>query len=239
MKAVFVIGTDTGVGKTLIAGLLGRFLLGKGLRVITQKWIQTGTDSFSSDIDTHLRLMKIKKEGLGSCWPFLSPYVFKFASSPHLAARLEKKTIRTDRIKRSFKSLSKNFDVVIVEGTGGALVPFGKRKLIIDIAAELNLPVLIVVGNRLGAINHALLTVEAVKKRKMKIVGLVFNNNYGTTNRTILKDNPKIIKALTKESLLGVMAWSIDENLLYRKFVPIGKQVVFALKRSRRNEPMG
>jgi dethiobiotin synthetase len=232
MKAVFVIGTDTGVGKTLIAGLLGRFLLNKDFRVITQKWIQTGTGSFSSDVDTHLRLMKIRKEDLGNCRPFLSPYVFKFASSPHLAARLEKKSIRTDRIKRSFKSLSKNFDIVIVEGTGGALVPFGKRKLIIDIAAELNLPVLIVVGNRLGAINHALLTVEAVRRRKMKIIGLVFNNNHGTTNRTVLADNPEIIKALTKESILGVMPWSKNVNLLYRKFIPVGKQVIFALKRS-------
>lgn len=232
MKAVFVIGTDTGVGKTLIAGLLGRFLLNEGFRVITQKWIQTGTDSFPSDIDAHLRLMKIKKEDLGNCRPFLTPYAFKFASSPHLAAQLEKKSIHAGRIKRSFKSLSKRFDVVIVEGTGGALVPFSERKLIIDIAAELDLPALIVAGNRLGAINHTLLTVEAVRKRKMKIVGLVFNNSHGTANKTILADNPKIIKALTKESVLGVMPWSKDKNLLYRKFVPIGKRVVFALKGS-------
>ena len=159
MKAIFITGTDTGVGKTTVSGLLGRFISDRGYLPVAHKWIQTGKENFPTD---YLQ------------WEFV--YKFKFPSSPHLAASLEKKAISVNKIKNSFRSLKKKFDFVIVEGIGGALVPFNRRNLVIDIAKKLNLPVLIVANNKLGAINHTLLTIEAIKMRKMKVIGIIFNN---------------------------------------------------------------
>ena len=209
MKAVFIAGTDTGVGKTKITGLLRRFLSDRGYQAVTQKWIETGTSKLPKDITRQ-------------------PYTFKFPASPHLAARLEKKTIKKDRIKKSFLFLKDRFDFVIVEGIGGALVPFNQKGLVIDIAKELRLPVLLVVANKLGCINHTLLTIEAIKRRKMRIVGIIFNNNkrFGRKADIISKDNPRIIKKLTGEKVLGVLPYCRDRDLLYKMFIPIGKKII-------------
>jgi len=229
MKALFVTGTDTDAGKTVIAGLFGRYLLDRNYRVITQKWIQSGAKDFLKDTDLHLRLMKRKREDLRNYLPYMAPYVFKFSSSPHLAARLDGKTISAGRIKKNFRYLSGNFDFVIVEGVGGALVPFSKRKLVINIAGELNLPVLVAANNKLGAINHTLLTVEAIKKRNMKLVGIVFNNMTKGVNGAVLKDNPRIVEEISKEKVLGVLPYLKDKNLLYKSFAPIGKRILSSL----------
>lgn len=242
MKAIFIIGTDTGVGKTIVTGLLGRYLLGKNCSVITQKWIHTGSRKYLEDIEVHLKLMKREKENnIRRYMPQMAPYAFKFAASPHLAAGLEKKIIYEDKIKQSFRLLSREFDFIIVEGIGGALVPFNRKNLVIDIAKELGLPVLIVAGNKLGAINHTLLTVEAVRKRRMKIIGIIFNSQRAKKNdsrpsargrdKIILQDNPKIIKILTRETILGSLPWLKNENRLYEAFVPVGNKILARLKR--------
>ena len=223
MNAVFITGTDTGVGKTVVTGLLGRYLLDKGLRVITQKWIQTGDGP--ADIDVHLKLMGRTKKDIRKYLPSIVPYRFKFAASVHLAARLENKKINPAKIKKSLRLLAKEFDFVIVEGLGGALVPYNGRKLLIDIAGELGLAVVIVVRNKLGAINHTLLTTEAIKSRGMKIAGIVFNSRQRKEGKIILEDNPRIIKALTGETIAGILPWSKNSKLLHRAFVPIGDKI--------------
>lgn len=230
MKSIFVIGTDTGVGKTVVVGLLAKFLDDKGYKVITQKWVETGSIGFSKDVNLHLRLSNKKKQELRGYLGDISPYTFKFPSSPHLASSLEKRKISIERIRKSFKSLQRTFDFVIVEGVGGALVPLNKRKLVIDVAKELNLPVLVVVGNKLGAINHTLLTIEALKARKMKIAGIVFNNLKNKENDIILKDNPKIIAAISGRRSSGSLPWAKDINRLHKSFRKIGKNILSNLK---------
>lgn len=226
MRGVFVIGTDTGVGKTIVTGLLAKFLDDKGYKVITQKWVETGSVGFSKDVSLHLKLIGKKKQELKNYLADISPYTFKFPSSPHLASSLERRKISVERIKKSFKSLEKAFDFVVVEGVGGALVPLTKRKLVIDVAKELNLPVLVVVGNKLGAINHTLLTVEALKARKMKIAGIVFNNLRGKGSNIILKDNPKIVESVSGVKVLGSLPWVKDTDRLYKNFRKIGKKIL-------------
>lgn len=225
MKAVFVTGTDTGIGKTIVSGLLARYFLSMGYRVVTQKWIQTGGGDFSEDIEQHLKLMKKKKEYVKGYMPYINPYTFKFAASPHLAASLEKRKVNVNKIKNSFRFLLKEFDFTIVEGIGGALVPFTRKRLVIDIAGELKLPVLIVAGNKLGAINHTLLTIEAIKARGMKISGVIFNNLKESVNSVILKDNPEIVEALTGEKIYGVLPWLRNREALYKVFRPIAGSI--------------
>lgn len=206
MRAIFVTGTDTDAGKSTICALLARFLKQKGYSAVIQKWIKTGCGKEQQS--------------------YKLPYAFKFASSPHLAAKLEGRKINKDRIKKGFMFLLGKFDSVIVEGIGGVLVPFSKNAFVIDIAKELKLPVIIVAQNKLGAINHTLLTIEAIKRRNMKIIGIIFNNISGKENKIILKDNPQIIKKLTGENVLGVLPYSKDKDKLYKAFSPIGDKIL-------------
>jgi len=235
VKAVFVTGTDTEVGKTVVCGLLGRYLINKGHNVITQKWIQTGSENFSEDIATHLTLMGRQKEDIEKYLPYINPYIFRFPASAHLAATLEKSSIDAAKIKNSFTILSKEFDTVIVEGIGGALVPFNKKDLVIDIAKELDLPVIIVVKNKLGAINHTLLTIEAIRARDMKILGLIFNG-HENEDKIIANDNPEIIKTLTNERILGNLPLLKEQTLLQKAFRPIGDSILSISAKGLGNE---
>lgn len=231
MRAVFVTGTDTGVGKTIVSGLLARFLALKGKKVITQKWIQTGSEESCSDIAMHLKLMGKRKKQIAKYLPFMCPYTFKLASSPHLAAREERINIRIDKIKKSFKYLASIFDFVIVEGIGGALVPLNRKKFLIDIAKELGIPVIIVAANKLGAINHTLLTIEAIKVRKLRSLGVVFNSCQRQSNNVITRDNPKVIKNFSREDILGELVWNKEKKNLYKSFEPIAKKILSKLVR--------
>lgn len=230
MKGIFVTGTDTGVGKTIVSGLLARYLLEKGCNAITQKWIQTGCrDNLASDVKLHLKIMHRSENGLVDYFRLISPYTFKVPSSPHLASRIENKIINSGKIIKSFKSLLRCFDFVIVEGVGGALVPFNKKSFVIDIAKQLGLPVLVVAQNKLGAINHTLLTVEALEKRKIKILGIIFNN-LKKDNKRVIEDNPRIIKALAKQRIFGVLPYIEGYDKLYKRFVPVGNKIYKTLQ---------
>jgi cobyrinic acid a,c-diamide synthase len=159
--------------------------------------------------------------------------------SPHLAAELGGARVAASRIRRGFLCLSRHFDFVIIEGTGGLMVPFSRKKLLIDLAQELDLPVLLVAGNRLGAINHTLLSLEALKVRRMKLLGVVFNNLPtlrvaglpGALNRIVLRDNPKVIESLSGQRPLGVLPRTRRPAALMRRFAPVAEKVLAAYER--------
>jgi dethiobiotin synthetase len=169
MKAVFIAGTDTGAGKTYVTRLLADYFTAKGYKVAVQKWVETG----------------VKRSR--------AVYAFKLPASPHLAAKSEGRVISVGRIKREFMLLTRSAEIVIVEGTGGLMVPVAGGKLLIDIVKELKIPVLLVAANRIGAINHTLLSIEALRARNMRVLGLIFNDLSRRENRLVVKDNPKIV----------------------------------------------
>lgn len=226
MKVIFVAGTDTGVGKTVSTGLLGRYLSKKGYRVVTQKWVQTGCSGFPNDLEVHLKLMEKKRRDFEGYLPLMMPYLFKFPSAPHLSARLEKRRIDLARIEKTLKVLANGFDFVIVEGIGGLLVPLTGSCLLADFVKKLNLPVLLVAGNRLGAINHTLLSLEALKARRIKTLGVIFNNISPNEDKRILQDNPKIVARISGEKVLGVLPWVKNLSQLHKHFTPIGKKII-------------
>ncbi len=218
MNAIFIAGTDTGVGKTLITGLLADYFIGKGRSAVTQKWIATGN---TDDIRIHSKIMGLAStENRG----LIVPYSFKFAASPHLAANLERKPINEEKIKKAFLELSRRYDFVIVEGTGGILVPISRKSLLIVIVEALRLPVILVVHNRLGAINHTLLSIEALKKRGIPIIGVVFNN-LSKTKKVILDDNQRIIEEISGVTVLGELPKSDNIEMLKTKFKTIGDKI--------------
>ena len=228
-KIIFVAGTDTQVGKSVVSGLLAGFLVGRGYKAITQKWVQSGGSKYA-DLGLHLKLAGIKKNQIKDDIDLVVPYHFKFPGSPHLSSKLENIRIKKGKIKDNLKELLKKYDFLIVEGTGGLMVPINKKDLIIDIIKEMSLPVLLVSANKLGTINHTLLSIEALKKRKIKILGIVFNNLSKPSDNLIFKDNPKIVGALSKEKVMGVLGYSKDIFKLKSQFHNIGKRIIEGIR---------
>ena len=172
MKGVFVTGTGTCVGKTVVCGLRPASSWAQGMRVTTQKWVETGVTDGPSDIDVHRRLMGDPDATAEPPLADRCPYRFSLPASPHLAAAREKRRVDPAVIEAAYRRLAETHDAVLVEGAGGFLVPLSEELLTGDLVARIGLPVLVVVGNRLGCVNDVLLTVEAVRRRGIPLLGL-------------------------------------------------------------------
>jgi dethiobiotin synthetase len=171
----FVTGTDTGVGKTLAAVALTGALAARGVRVAVMKPVAAGTvktpdGEFNDDALELLAASNVKAP-----YEDVNPFLLKTPASPHLAARAEGVAIRHERIAAAFARLRVASDLVLVEGAGGWLAPISATETMADIAEKLDLPVLLVVGMRLGCLNHALLTRDAVRARGMRFAGWIAN----------------------------------------------------------------
>ena len=214
-QSVFITGTGTHVGKTFITGLWARCLLEQGVNVVTQKWVQTGSD-LDRDIDTHDLLVQHRYSDTYS--QDRCPYLLTLPASPHLAARHAGITIQKEKIIQSFHRLTTDFDCVLVEGAGGVLVPYSESEYLIDIAKDLDLPVLVVSSVELGSINQTLLTIEALKKRQMPIVGVMFTSPTGEVLPEIVADTPRIVAKLTGEKICGTLPYKSDFEQAYALF---------------------
>ncbi|MGE5172086.1 MAG: dethiobiotin synthase [Rudaea sp.] len=169
---VFVTGTDTGVGKTIVAVGLLRALVRAGFRACGMKPVAAGCDASGVNADV------IALEAAGNVDAPLAernPYAFAEPVAPHLAAEATGRPIELAAIARAYACLRARADVLVVEGAGGALVPLDARHDMLDVAAALSLPVLLVVGMRLGCLNHALLTALAVQRRGLELCGWIAN----------------------------------------------------------------
>ncbi len=174
-QAFFITGTDTGVGKTYVACKLIRDYVAQGYKTIGMKPVAAGSDLVNGQWvnDDVLRLEEASN--VKAPRELINPYSFKEAVAPHIAAEKAGIVINIDVIKQAFQALSKLADIVIVEGAGGFLVPLNNQQSMADLPAALDIPVILVVGMKLGCINHSLLTVEAIKARGLKLHGWVAN----------------------------------------------------------------
>jgi dethiobiotin synthetase len=189
-KVFCITGIDTDIGKTIVTGILGRFLAARGLRVITQKVVQTGCRGMSEDILKHRQIMGcgvLEEDRLG----LTCPYVFSTPCSPHLAARLEGKTIEPEVIARATEILQSRYDVVLLEGAGGLLVPLNEGVTFLDYLEKKEYPLILVSSPRLGSINHTLSTMEIVKGRGLHLCGIVYNRFLETDYR-ITEDSAEV-----------------------------------------------
>ena len=185
-KAYFVSGIDTGIGKTAATGLMARQLAAAGHDVITVKMVQTGNDGFSEDLAVHRTIagdMRFKEDDEG----LTAPQIFKFPSSPILAASLEGRTVDVKASAESVRKCAARHEIVLVESAGGLDVPLTDDLLSIDLAAQEKWSLILVTCGRLGSINHTLLSLEAAKSRSMKVAGVIHNWCEGA-NQTIDAD---------------------------------------------------
>lgn len=193
MKGVyFVTGIDTNVGKTAATGIIARELLTQGINVITQKMIQTGCINESEDIVEHRRIMNIPMQeadlNFDTC-----PYIFTYPCSPHLAARIDKRTIDKNKIKEATDRLTEQYEVVLLEGAGGVMVPVTDDYLTLDYMTDMQYPVILVTSGKLGSINHTLLSLEAIRQRGLNLAMLVYNL-YPKADEIIEQDTLKYLQ---------------------------------------------
>jgi len=174
-RGIFVTGTDTGVGKTIAAAALLRGLEASGLRAVGMKPVAAGIDlTEGGALPADARAL-IDAGSVAAAVADINPYAFVPPIAPELAARAAGVAIEMDVIAAAYARLAAIADAVVVEGAGGALVPLGPATDMLDIPARLQLPVLLVVGIRLGCLNHALLSALAIRARGLKLAGWVAN----------------------------------------------------------------
>ena len=205
MPHYFITGTDTGVGKTFVTCALLHTLKAQGIAAIGMKPVAAGgdmtPDGLRNDDIEALRdasSVKLDSEDL-NCYLFAEPI------APHIAAANEDVDIDLDVIRQRFDQLAELADVVLVEGVGGFIVPLGDSVDTADLAADLDLPVILVVGMRLGCLNHALLTQEAIRARGLTLAGWVANQI--DPNMAEFDANVDALEERIRAPLLGVIEW--------------------------------
>ncbi|MFT4021061.1 MAG: dethiobiotin synthase [Acinetobacter sp.] len=192
-KVYFISGIDTEIGKTYATGFLAKSLLQQGQRVITQKLIQTGNADISEDIEKHRDIM-------GTGWlpedldKLTMPEIFSYPASPHLATKIDGREINFDKIQAATEALAQRYDVVLLEGAGGLMVPLTQKLLTIDYVQQHNYPIILVTSGRLGSINHTLLSLEAIKNRNLYLHALLYNLNDESQDEIISKDTASYLK---------------------------------------------
>ena len=175
VRGVFVTGTDTGVGKTVIAAALIRALARDGVRVAGMKPIASGAALTSAGLRNADALALMRASNISAPYEIVNPYCFAAPIAPHIAAHDAAVLIDLALVRERFATLAATADCVIVEGAGGWLTPISERASMADIAAALALPVVLVVGLRLGCLNHAFLTARAVGAHAAGLAGWVAN----------------------------------------------------------------
>jgi len=197
-RAVFITGTDTEIGKTVVSAAIIHTLQEKNISCGVMKPIQCGGD----DIQILKEVSQINEPP-----SLINPYSFSKPFSPHLASKLEKRKIDLEKIYRSYLTLKEKYQVLVVEGAGGLLVPISKDLFMVDLIKRLNIGIIIVVGLRVGAINHSLLTIEIAKKYGLEIIGLIFNQNQQEISPISKEDSPLIISKLSQTKILGMIPY--------------------------------
>lgn len=175
MKGYFITGTDTEVGKTFVTVGLIRYLNGMGIRTAGMKPIASGCEETPAGLRNGDALRIMEASAVELPYALVNPYAFAPPIAPHIAAETAGIDIRIESILDHCRAIAERADCVIVEGVGGWEVPIGPSHGMPDVAAALGLPVIIVVGIRLGCINHALLTAAAVRARGLQLAGWVAN----------------------------------------------------------------
>ena len=203
MRGLFVSGTDTGIGKTTVSCRLLRALASRGVTAIGMKPVASGCTRTDAGLRNDDALELIAASAPMADYNLVNPYAFAEPISPHLAAADEGTTIDIARIVAAFHRLQESADLVVVEGVGGWLAPLGNNLMQSDIVHALDLPVLLVVGLRLGCLNHALLTARAIEADRCRLIGWI--GNCIDPDMLRVEDNIETLKQRIQAPLLGIV----------------------------------
>lgn len=201
-EVIFISGIDTDAGKSFATGFLAKQFIAEGKSVVTQKFIQTGCEGYSEDIDLHRQIMGIERlaEDLDHT---TAPIVFSYPASAQLAASIDKRTIELELIDHSTEELKKRFDIVLIEGAGGLMVPITDDFFAIDYAASRRLPISLVTNSKLGSINHTVLSLEAIARRGIRLHSVIYNSHFDSADSIIAADTRGFIARYVEKHFPG------------------------------------
>lgn len=188
----FITGTDTNVGKTYVTKLIIESLRAEGKHAVGFKPISCGDREDATLLAAASGNLPLDE---------INPLHFSSAVAPHVAALLENKTIAPGEVIASYQTIAKKYNPILVEGAGGWEVPITQNYFISDLAKDLNLPVILVAANRLGALNHILLTLSAIKAKGLTCAGIILNQLEDEMDTPMIT-NKGIIESLTDTPLL-------------------------------------
>lgn len=201
-KGIFITGTDTGVGKTFVACGLAALLKKRGYKVGVMKPAETGCTEENGKLFPQDAFQLQQAAGCDDPLERICPYRLWLPLAPSVAAAKERLKIDTSLIINLYNEISSVHDITLVEGAGGLLVPLLPKYTYADLARNLQLPLLVVAANRLGAINHLLLTLEHAACRGLSVLGYVLNQVTSDSSLAVAT-NPGALRALTSAPCLG------------------------------------
>lgn len=207
-RGVFVTGTDTGVGKTVVAAAILSTWRGLGVDAVPMKPVQTGCTGrgkrlLAPDLDYCLSVAGLRADPCE--YSLMAPYRYRPACSPHLAARLAGQSISFGRILASAKALLGTHEKLVVEGAGGLLVPVNGRRTMLDLIESFGFPVIVVARPGLGTLNHTLMTVELLRNCGLRIAGVVVNQSQPGRIGRIERDNLRTLERLGRVPILAFL----------------------------------
>lgn len=213
MRGIFITGTDTGIGKTLVGTAIAAALSKRGMRVGVSKPVETGAQESETGHLVAEDCVRLAESAGGRQLPEeVASYVLRTPAAPLIAAREEHAHIDTDRLAKDVRRIGRLNEFTIVEGAGGLMVPITDDYTYTELALELGLPVLVVVGSRLGCVNHALLTLDALSRHGIPATGWILKEiAESDPNQVAGRTNEELIAAFTPVRHLGTMRW-IEEG---------------------------
>ncbi|MEI6807572.1 MAG: dethiobiotin synthase [bacterium] len=217
---VFVAGTDTGVGKTLATAALLSILRANGTDAVPMKPIQTGCTIrkgtlVAPDLEFCLSTSGLRPDNTEK--NMMTPYKFRPACSPHLAARLARTTIHPATIVKKCSDLKARHDFVVIEGAGGLLAPIGAGRTMLDLIIRLSSPVILVARSGLGTINHSLLSLQRLRQSKIEVLGIIFNQTQSGQPGYIESDNLTTVARYGAVRVLGSLPFVPHLEKLHRE----------------------
>lgn len=208
-RGLFITGTDTGVGKTAVAAGLAAWCRRQGMDVGVMKPIATGglRASRARELVSSDARVLAEAAGVRDAWSLVNPVCYREPLAPYAAALRSRRPVAWGRIRAAFEALAARHRFLIVEGIGGLLVPLSPRRTVVDLVRLLELPVVIVSRRRLGTLNHTLLTVQAARQARLRVVGVVLNASEPPTSDAgealAERTNPEVLRRCLPVPLLG------------------------------------
>ena len=203
---VFITGTDTDIGKTIVTGGLLRALRKRGVNSCSMKPVQTGAVARPGGFDAIDLTFHHKAAGMDVTreeYELMAPYCYEPECSPHLAGRMAGEYPSFEKIASCYRTLAQRYGLVLVEGAGGVYAPIDESQTMLDLMVRLELPVLLVARRGLGTINHSLLSVEAIRGRGLQLLGVVFNESEDVERDYIREDNVAAVEKFGDAAILG------------------------------------
>ena len=208
MKGYFITGTDTNVGKTVVTACLATLFKSRGEDVGVMKPLETGVDpECSSSANSDAKFL-IEVSGVQDAE--VCPYRLKAPASPYQAARIEGKELDPKKILESFHTLQSRHSMMLVEGVGGLMVPITQRYNVVDLALQVDLPLIIVSRIQIGTLNHTLLTLNAARQYGLKVAGVILNPVHAGELDTIEEEQGSLIEEFSDTPILGTCPYIHD-----------------------------